>query len=29
MGYLLAQLLPYLVLALLIGIVVGWSSFKT
>lgn len=29
MSYLLAQLLPYLVLALLIGIVVGWWSFKS
>ena len=27
MTYLLAQLLPYLVLALLIGLVVGWWSF--
>jgi len=29
MSYLLAQLLPYLALAFLIGIVIGWWSFKS
>ena len=29
MSYLLAQLLPYLVLAFAIGLVVGWWSFKS
>ena len=28
MTYLLAQLLPYLVLAFLIGLVIGWWSSK-
>ena len=29
MGYLIAQLLPFLLLALLVGIAVGWYSVES